>query len=243
MQLPQSGIALQFRQLDGHCEAMLAELPRGRPLAAGLAALRALAEDASGAPFAPEALALTDYECALAGLRIAEIGASVAAAPECPHCGEQMELTFSLADLADEVRATATAGQRALPDDAQGLRLPTAADAAAVEGDPEGPQRMLAACLPKGLSSKQRTRAAQAVEAALPLLSRTIEAPCAACGEPIAAQFHLPGFVLAELMWRAGSVFADVHVLARGYGWSEAQILDLPRERRRRYAALLREDA
>ena len=241
MQLPHSGLELRFRQLDGHAEAMLADLPPDRPMAAGIAALQALATDSAGTAVAAADLPLTDYECALAALRQEQIGDTVSTAPECPHCDERMELSFSIESLmTDVVQAAQPASRRTLPA-AQDFRLPTASDAAACEGDPEGPARILAACIPQGLSAARQRKAEAALEQGLPLLSRPIEAPCAACGEPITAHFHLPGFVMTELTWRTRSVFDEVHLLARGYGWSEGQILDLPRNRRRRYATLLRE--
>lgn len=241
MQLPHSGLEVQFRQLDGHAEAMLADLPPDRPMAAGIAALRVLATGAAGAPVAADELPLTDYECALAALRQDQIGDTFTTATECPHCGERMELSFSIETLLDDVlQAARPASRRQLPG-APDFRLPTAGDAAACEGDPNGPARLLAACIAQGLPPARRRKAEAALERGLPLLSRPIEAPCAACGHSINAHFHLPGFVVTELAWRTRSVFDEVHLLARGYGWSESQILDLPRDRRRRYAALLRE--
>jgi hypothetical protein len=190
---------------------------------------------------AAEDLPLTDYECALAGLRQAEIGDTISTAPECPQCHERMELTFSLRELLDDVVHTARTGASAFLPGTLTTRLPSAGDAARCEGEPDAPARMLASWIPASLSAAQRRKSEAALERAMPLLSRSIEAPCAICGKPISAQFHLPGFVVTELIWRTRSVFDDVHLLARGYGWSEREILDLPRSRRRRYSALLRE--
>lgn len=243
MQLPQSGLTLQFRQLDGHAEAMLAELSLDRPMAAGIAALRALAVDSAGTPLAAEELPLTDYECALAALRQAELGDTMSAAHACPRCGERMELSFSLAELLVEVRHAAEAAATPRLQGTPGTQLPSAGDAARYEGDPDAPARLLANWMPANATAAQRRKADAALDQAMPLLSRSIEAPCAACSGTIYTQFHLPGFVMTELIWRTRSVFEDVHVLARGYGWSERQILDLPRSRRRRYTALLREAA
>ncbi|RYG88617.1 MAG: hypothetical protein EON59_03930 [Alphaproteobacteria bacterium] len=221
---------------------MLADLSPDRPMTAGIAALQALATDTDGVPLAAAELPLTDYECALAALRQEQIGDTVSTAPACPHCDERMELSFSIDALLHDVVQAVAPVPRGSPA-SQDFRLPTAGDAAACENDPEGPARMLAACIPRGLSAPRQRKAEAALEQGSPLLSRPIEAPCAACGESITAHFHLPGFVMTELTWRTRSVFDEVHLLARGYGWSESQILDLPRNRRRRYATLLREAA
>lgn len=243
MQLPHSGLTLQFRKLDGHAEAILAELLPDRPMAAGITALRLLAVDADEAPLAAEKLSLTDYECALAGLRLSETGDTISSAPECSQCHERMELSFSLGELLDDVQqAAALESSAALP--GTGVAgLPSTGEAARCEGEHDAPARMLDSWIPASLTAQQRRKADAALERALPLLSRLIEAPCAGCGAPIVAQFHLPGFVVTELIWRTRSVFLDVHLLARGYGWNEREILDLPRSRRRRYADLLREAA
>lgn len=243
MQLPHSGLTLQYRKLDGHAEAMLAELPPDRPMAAGITALRLLAVNAGEAPLAAEKLSLTDYECALAGLRQSEAGDTISSAPECSQCHERMELSFSLGELLDGVLQTAASEASPLLQGTGIARLPSAGDAASCEGEHDAPAQMLASWIPAGLPAWQQRKADAALERALPLLSRLIEAPCATCGAPIVAQFHLPGFVVTELIWRTRSVFLDVHLLARGYGWNEREILDLPRSRRRRYAALLREAA
>jgi hypothetical protein len=51
---------------------------------------------------------------------------------------------------------------------------------------------------------------------------------------------HVPSFVVAELAALARSLFEEVHLIALAYGWSESDILKLPRTRRRLYAARLR---
>jgi hypothetical protein len=44
--------------------------------------------------------------------------------------------------------------------------------------------------------------------------------------------------VLRELRAWFASIYLETHVLASRYGWAEAAILAMPRERRRRYAGL-----
>jgi hypothetical protein len=237
MKLPLSGTEIMFRALDGHVEAMIADLAPDRPMAAGLAILDALM-DARGID--PRQLTLTDFEYALAMLRCHLVGEDAACAPHCASCGEQMEISFSLALLADSVakRVPVGTGEEADP----GYRLPTAGDALAVEGYTDAPRRLIAACVEAPVSAAPlRRRIERAMARRAPLLSRVIEAPCAACGALLRAIIHVPSFVAMELAREARSLFDDVHMLARGYGWHEAEILALPRVRRQRYVARLRE--
>lgn len=58
---------------------------------------------------------------------------------------------------------------------------------------------------------------------------------CTACGTPARFWFDPLAWIAAETR----SLLADIHTLARAYGWTEATILALPRGRRRAYLALI----
>ncbi len=242
MRLPISRTELGCLTLDGHVEALIAELPLDRPVAAGIAVIEALAERADGEPLAAAELPLTDFEFALAALRRRHLGDQVTSEPTCAACGERNEISFSLDELAASVAAALPANGEAIAA-GQGFRLPTAGDVALIEGNGGAPRRLRAACLGTEPPAGRRRGIERAIAGCAPLLSRMIEAPCAHCGAGLEAIFHLPAFIVAELARQATAVFDDVHVLARGYGWREAEILSLPRVRRHHYAARLREAA
>jgi hypothetical protein len=124
--------------------------------------------------------------------------------------------------------------------DVAAYRLPCAHDLAAVETLQQPRKQLLAACITGKASAIDHDRIERSMARRAPLLSRVIEAACAHCAAALTSIIHVPSFVVAEFAWRARGVFDDVHLLARGYGWSEAAILALPGTRRRRYAALLR---
>jgi hypothetical protein len=242
MRLPHSGQAIGFRELDGVTEALIAELPPDRPIAGGIALLDALmlAETGTAAD-----LTLTDFETALVGLRCHLAGDAAASAPVCPHCGEQVEWSFSFAALAAAAVPRVPRGVARTLDGGSiagaTFRLPRAGDARDAEGLPDAPQQLLAACSSVEPTSPLARRIERALARVAPLLSRVISAPCAACTALLRATLHVPSFVVGELAWRAQGVFEDVHAIALGYGWPEGDILALPSARRRRYAALLRE--
>lgn len=68
-----------------------------------------------------------------------------------------------------------------------------------------------------------------------------IAAPCPACG--LLIEFEIDPFALLERELKQGTsrLTAEIHCLAFHYGWTEAEILSLPRERRWRYLQLLGE--
>lgn len=243
--LPLSGRRVAFRPLDGVIEAMVAELPLGRPAATGLALLDAMMLDEAGGD--PAALVLTDFEVALAGLGRAVGGDLATSYPQCQRCGERIELSFSWAALMEAVAprvpmGVTLSGMGALVD-GMPFRLPTAEDARRAEGAGDAAGRLLAACVdgPEPIDGARR-RVERAMARLAPLLSRIVRVACAECGALTRAIIHVPSFVARIVAIEARGVFEDVHWLARGYGWREAEILALPRARRRLYAARLRED-
>jgi len=71
-----------------------------------------------------------------------------------------------------------------------------------------------------------------------PLAETTFVLTCPACGTRTTALFDAASFLLSRLAPGAG-ILTEVHRLARAYHWGEAEILALPRTRRRKYLELL----
>ena len=61
---------------------------------------------------------------------------------------------------------------------------------------------------------------------------------CPGCGHRWEPELDVAGHVLAEIDAHATRLLAEVHGLARAYGWSEGDILALSPRRRRRYLEL-----
>jgi hypothetical protein len=66
-----------------------------------------------------------------------------------------------------------------------------------------------------------------------------LTAVCPDCHAESRIAIDAAEFVLAEITTAAARLFEDIHCLARGYGWNEAEILALPPLRRRVYLELL----
>ena len=125
------------------------------------------------------------------------------------------------------------------------FRVPTGEDqeALAVSGDrDESVQALARRLLTDGPNERQTPwpeedieRIESAVEAASPEVSTWALAECPDCGRE--NRVALDPYLVTE--FRAGQLFQQIHTLAMFYHWSEAEILDFPAVRRRRYLQLI----
>ncbi len=79
---------------------------------------------------------------------------------------------------------------------------------------------------------------AESMEALDPCADILLELKCGACGNEWQAPFDILGYFWAELAVHARRLLREVDVLARAYGWREADILSLSGRRRRAYLEL-----
>ena len=69
-----------------------------------------------------------------------------------------------------------------------------------------------------------------------------LAAHCPECDREFIVPFDLQGFFLAECQTNRDFLYREVHYLAYHYHWSEHEIMALPREKRRKYVALLADE-
>jgi hypothetical protein len=190
-------------------------------------------------------LPLGALNAALLRLREACFGPRIDAFVDCPRCGERLSLALEVADLlagAEESDARADlelAGLR--------FRVPCSRDLAKVAGasDAENAgQRLLELC---SLDSRAAPPAELAkllaeVEAGLAVLDPaadiTLALACEACGHRWTAAFDIGALLWEEIEAQARALLAEIHGLARAYGWTEPEILALSPERRAAYLEL-----
>jgi hypothetical protein len=172
---------------------------------------------------------------------------------QCDACGQGFELQFSLQELCDRVlRADRSGILGPEPSDAGFLyrlpegvrfRLPTLLDHEAVTGhSPEqAREELLLRCVVEGAMTPAVGAAVEEAMARLwPVLRLDLDAVCAECGAPEAAHFDIASFLLKALGRERRWLHREVHLLASRYHWSPGDILELPREQRRTYVALIR---
>ena len=190
----------------------------------------------------------------LLALRDAAFGSRFDAVSRCPQCSESIELRFRTGDFpAEDAAARAplaleTAGMQVE------FRLPTltdlaeaarAADAAAARA------LLLCRCItsartsagevvdPATLEPHLVDAVGAALEHADPLACTRLELRCPACAHTWSSVFDVSAYLWMELDNWAKGILREVHLLARAYGWSEAEILSLSVRRRREYLEMV----
>jgi hypothetical protein len=92
------------------------------------------------------------------------------------------------------------------------------------------------------LSPLARLEIEQQMERVAPKVELTMESQCPECGRDYAAPFDLQDFFFGELRTSRDLLYREVHYLAYHYHWSEREIMELPRQKRRAYIELLAEE-
>lgn len=149
----------------------------------------------------------------------------------CPSCGTQAE--FSLP--AEALLALPAPNVTVVEANGHQFRLPTMADVLSTSPLPLA-QRCHADGMP--VSPALAAAAAQALDAADPAADVVIDLDCSQCGAGFRAAVDIAALVADGIDRLVQGLYREIDAIARAYGWSEAAILALPAERRRRYVAL-----
>ena len=215
---------------------------------------------AAGPPAGADELArlpLGRRDALLLRLRDAPAGHALEATAACPACGEHAEFSVDVDALLSRERQS----QPPAPVEEGGFvvvwRAPDSRDVAAAAeaaaGDAAAAERvLLARCVesargPYGevegpeLPAAVRAALARAMAEADPLAEVLVDLVCPACETPFVADLDIGAFVWAALSARACRLMREVDVLARAYGWTEAEALALGDGRRAAYLELARE--
>jgi hypothetical protein len=179
-------------------------------------------------------------DAALLDLLTETFGGVIEATAACHGCGEDMEVAFAV----DAVRTVAGASEPTVTGTHTVRALTTDDVAAAVAGggDADSVMRRLAArCA--GLSEPLDDAGVAAVDAALdgldPQADVRLGVTCPACDRQDELAFDVADFLWRLLAARVREVIGQVGALAQAYGWSESEVLALPRERRDLYLELV----
>ena len=195
------------------------------------------------------ALSIGRREARLAELHQRLFGDALHAYAECPQCRERLEYSLSIRDL--EMTGAPDSGELSLSSGGIGLRLrpPNSADLIAagrcetleaardllarrciLGAEEQGravPVEMLPGSIVEGIAERLRE--------ADPRAETLIRLTCAACRCQWQVALDMERFLWAKVAALAKRLMREVHVLARAYGWREADILALSAARRRFY--------
>lgn len=194
------------------------------------------------------ALPLGERDGRLLWLRELSFGDRLEGCCECPHCGAAAEFDLACSALRSGPYEPA---ERELRVGEYTLRVRPldSIDMAAAAGaaDVAAARRVLlercvldarrngavvdAGALPEAAS----TAIAEAALAVDPMAELMLDLACPACGNRWHAGLDIVHILWAELHARAQRLLSEVHVLARAYGWREADILGMSAARRAAY--------
>lgn len=223
-----------LRRIAGTDEAALAPERPGEPTRL----LAALARTGEGGVLDLEALPVTVHDRLLAEVYRAEIGEKVSCRAACSDCAQPFEFELALAELlAAQDREAAACGRTG----ADGrwavgrarLRPPTLGDAGA------DPAVLVPLLCGETVDPDSVAELADFLERASPLLALDLDAICPHCGAVQQLGFDLPRFLVRALGSERPFLIRETHLIAARYGWSHAEIMALPRDDRRAYAALI----
>ena len=196
-------------------------------------------------------LPVGERDARLLELRAAVFGEALTSLADCPACGERLELSFSVGD----VRMPAPEIGAPFVFEADGLRvasrLPNSADLEALVPGPGAAEALLAACVCEvtrrgvaaalsDLDAGERAALVARMGEVDPRADPKARMECPSCGHAWSARFDIVAFFWEELRVWVRRALAEVHVLARAYGWREEDVLALSPWRRRQYIGLVR---
>jgi hypothetical protein len=176
----------------------------------------------------------------LLSIRRANFGRRLTMSAACPACAARLEVSFDvdLLPVGDAPPWIDVEGRR--------VRPPTSRDLAAalVHADLETAERVLAQrCLDAADEEHLAPEWIAAVDRALADADGgadvSLSLRCDECQHAWSSPFDLAAYLWIEVDLKARALLAEVHELARAYGWSERDILALSDTRRAAYLAMV----
>jgi hypothetical protein len=251
VRLPISGMDVILQQPTGAEDTLLQEAPACNT-ALALELIARLAEPANGLSVEWGTLCVTDLEALLLLLRQWLFGDLIRSDVSCltKDCGKRIDVAFRIGEyLAHHSPRTARgvepadeAGWSRFRDVPVAFRLPSVADQIAVSQSPKPERELIRRCIqPAGITARMLKRVETAMEAQAPSLSHDLQGECPECGARVNMYFDVQQFTLRELRDQAVFIYEDVHLLAKHYHWSQAEILALPRSRRAHYIEMVQQ--
>jgi hypothetical protein len=258
----------QIRPLTGADEAFLLESADGLSRAETVSRMLSRCVGRIGTIEPPDLddvrdLSVGDREALLLHLRGLSFGGRISCVAHCPagDCGEPMDLEFDTDDLlVPPVESDGACAEARLEGGREAwivtYRVPTGGDqeaiAATARSDVDDAVAILLdRCVVSVADAAGATvpveQALQLLQANLPQLmsERDPQAEirlslcCPVCAHGFGVIFDAAEYLTSELSARGRTIFDEVHLIARRYHWSEAEILSLSVGRRRRYLSLI----
>jgi hypothetical protein len=94
----------------------------------------------------------------------------------------------------------------------------------------------------RNLSPAARDEIERHMEGVAPGVDLTLEAQCPHCGRAFPLPFDVQDFIFGDARVSHDLLYREIHYLAYHYHWSEHEILDMERDKRRRYIEILADE-
>ena len=197
------------------------------------------------------ALSIGERDRRLLALRESTFGSRLASVANCLHCGEVLEWVFDTSELLME-KPTESDLSVDVESYHVSFRLPNTLDLASISNCADASsarRRLLESCISSAQHAGEEiatdalpvsvtTAIVKRMAEADPQADLEVDLSCPACGEQWQAQFDIESFFWSEIGAWAQRILLEVHKLARAYGWSETEILNLSPWRRQFYLGL-----
>nr|HMT28426.1 hypothetical protein [Bacteroidia bacterium] len=189
-------------------------------------------------------IVISDRDRILARLFISMYGSNVESTVPCTNCNEDFDISFSLEDLLNHYHPSHVIekgnGTYEL-ENGTTFRLPNGEDEMSIRGMSASMAEslLLERCLIKGNPEADKERVQSKMEELAPVLNVDIEAKCPECNHVQQVKFDMQSFFMMKLKQERATLFSEVHCLAATYHWSQKEILELPRQVRKKYVELI----
>lgn len=189
-------------------------------------------------------LPVADRQQVLTAIYFNTYGPEIKTSVSCSSCRSKFDIKFSLENwvsrLSNDNNRNRPGNGSAYPfeaSDGTKFRLPTGEDEMSVSGlEPDiAEKELLKRCMPEETSDYNHESLVHAMEEAAPLTIGDIEAQCPECSVVQMFHFNLQQYLLSSLIIERDRLVAEIHLLARYYGWGLEEILELPRSMRRSF--------
>lgn len=195
-------------------------------------------------------LSIGQRDIRLLALRERIFGETLHCAGACPDCNEPVDISFAIKDIQAQSTAPEQQETELEWDDLKiAYRLPNSRDLAAIANcanDQSAGKVLIERCLVKidrkgvpiaadELSEEAILKTEQAIAERDPQAEILLEMNCPECASQWQQLFDIANFLWTEISVQAKRLFQEVHTLARAYGWTETDILELSDARRHIY--------
>ena len=199
-------------------------------------------------------LSIGSRDAALLSLRKRLFGSRMESLAVCPECGETVELSFNV----DDVLVSGVTAQQAVSTELDGYyveyRVPVSRDLAVLSRVPRSrrAEQLLFQCVSRvaenggrvklsDVPDETRDGIANAIADSDPQADIQLDLSCIQCHHSWITPFDIVSFLWTELSSWCQRLVAEIHLLAKAYGWAESEILSLSRWRRQLYVSMVRQ--